>query len=209
MTGESRPGPTAMALQDAVAALQAGAVVAIPTDTVYGLAVDPSCPGSTETLFAVKGRPAGLDLPVLVGSRAQADALSAGGALPPTAARLAEIFWPGALTLVVPRRHGLDWALGDHADTIGLRCPDHEVARRLCTAVGPLATTSANPHGAPPYTEARAVARAFAGRVAVIVDGGRCARPPSTVVAVDAAGLRCLREGALSFADVVAAAAAG
>jgi len=194
-------------LAAAAAALRAGEVVAIPTDTVYGLAVDPSCPGATGALFAVKDRPAALDLPVLVATRAQADGLADAGALPAVAARLADAFWPGALTLVVPRRREVDWALGPHAQTIGLRCPDNDVARRLCEMVGPLATTSANPHGWPPFTDASDVARHFAGGVAVVVDGGRCARPPSTVVAVEGDDLRCLREGAVTFADVVAAGA--
>jgi len=197
----TNPGPGGF--EDAAAALRAGAVVAIPTDTVYGLAVDPTRPGATDALFALKARPASLDLPVLVGSVDQADALAGPGGLSPTARRLAQAFWPGALTVVVPRRSGLDWALGAGVGTIGLRLPDHRVARALCNGVGALATTSANLHGEAPCTDAASVARVFGSRV-VVVDGGRCAGATSTVVSVLDDTPRCLREGAVPWADVAA-----
>jgi L-threonylcarbamoyladenylate synthase len=189
-----------------VAALRVGDVVAIPTDTVYGLAVDPSLLGATDALFLLKDRPETLDLPVLVGTMEQAEALAGPSGLPTAARRLAQVFWPGPLTIVVPRRRGLDWALGVHGDTIGLRIPDHPVARALCDKVGALATTSANMHGEAPCTDAGAVERVFGSRLEV-VDGGRCAGAPSTVVAVIGDTLRCLRAGSVAWADVVAAAA--
>jgi L-threonylcarbamoyladenylate synthase len=191
-------------LDGALASLRSGAVVAIPTDTVYGLAVDPTVPGATDALFALKRRPDALDLPVLVGSFDQAEALAGPAGLPESARRLALRFWPGALTIVVPRRQGLDWALGADTHSIGLRLPDHDVARALCAGVGPLATTSANVHGAPPCTDADDVARAFGSRV-MIVDGGRCDGAPSTVVSVLGDSLRCVREGAVPWAAVAAA----
>ena len=193
----------ALDLAAAAAALEAGAVVAIPTDTVYGLAVDPTCAGATEALFALKSRPEGLDLPVLVGSIEQAEALAGPDGLPASARRLAHRFWPGALTIVMPRRRGLDWGLGAHAHSIGLRLPDHAVVRALCDEVGALATTSANRHGEPPCTDADAVTRAFDSRV-LVVDGGRCAGAPSTVVSVLGDDPQCLREGAVAWADVLA-----
>jgi L-threonylcarbamoyladenylate synthase len=191
-------------LAQAVDTLRAGGVVAIPTDTVYGLAVDPSVSGATDHLFALKARPQALDLPVLVGTIEQAEALAGPAGLPPVARRLAGAFWPGALTIVVSRRRGLDWVLGAHADTIGLRLPDHPVARALCVEVGALATTSANVHGEEPCTDADAVRRAF-GPAVVVVDDGLCAGPPSTVVDVGDRTPRCLREGAVPWADVIAA----
>ena len=191
-------------LQEAVAALAAGAVVAIPTDTVYGLAVDPSVGGATDALFALKSRPETLDLPVLVGTMEQADALAGPAGLPAPARQLAQRFWPGALTIVVPRRSGLDWVLGAHAGTIGLRLPDHTVARALCDAVGPLATTSANRHGRAPCTDADAVRREFGAGV-VVVDDGRCSGAPSTVVDMLEVPPRCLREGVVPRAQVIAA----
>ncbi len=178
-------------------------MVAIPTDTVYGLAVDPSCAGSTDALFALKSRPQTLDLPVLVGSIEQAERLAGPEGLSESARRLAHAFWPGALTIVVPRRRGLDWVLGVHADTIGLRMPDHASARALCSEVGALATTSANVHGEEPCADADAVRRAFGSRVAVL-DGGHCAGAPSTVVSILGDVPACIREGAVAWADVVA-----
>ncbi len=100
MKDNGAPGPS---LEGAAAALRSGAVVAIPTDTVYGLAVDPTRPGATEALFTLKDRPESLDLPVLVASIGQADALAGPAGLSDNARRLAQRFWPGALTIVVPR----------------------------------------------------------------------------------------------------------
>jgi tRNA threonylcarbamoyl adenosine modification protein (Sua5/YciO/YrdC/YwlC family) len=193
-------------IDDALAALRRGAVVAVPTDTVYGLAVDPTHPGATDALFSIKGRPAGSDLPVLVASIEDADRLAGPAGLGPTSRHLAEVFWPGALTIVVARRSGLGWALGEHVTTIGLRCPDHVLARRLCADIGPLATTSANLHGLPPCTDAAAVHAVFADRIAAIVDGGRCDGAPSTVVDVTGEVPRCLRVGAIAWTEVVGAA---
>ena len=205
MTDEPLGGGSAL---DVAAVLRAGAVVAIPTDTVYGLAVDPRHPGATDALFALKARPRSLDLPVLVASIDQAEELAGPGGLSRTARGLAERFWPGALTIVVPRRPGLDWALGGDSATIGLRLPDHAVARALCAEVGALATTSANLHGEAPCTDAAAVERAFGSKV-VVVDGGRCDGAPSTVVAVLGGEPRCLREGAVAWVEVLAAVAEG
>ncbi len=191
-----------VALDQAVAALRAGKVVAIPTDTVYGLAVDPGCGGATGLLFALKRRPPALELPVLVSGVAQAEALAGPAGLPPVAHRLAGRFWPGSLTIVVPRRSGLGWALGGDDGTIGVRCPAHAVARRLCERVGPLATTSANRHGEPPITTAAALAEEFGDQVTEIVDGGLCDATPSTVVDVSGDEVRCLRDGSVPWDQI-------
>jgi L-threonylcarbamoyladenylate synthase len=186
----------------AVAALVSGAVVAIPTDTVYGLAVDPRVPGATDALFAVKQRPPTLELPVLVAGIDDAEALAGPDGLSPVAARLAACFWPGALTIVVPRRAGVAWSLGGDGRTIGLRCPAHDTAIRLCQRVGALATTSANRHGSPSLTTAAAVADEFGDSVAVVVDGGVCDGPASTVVDVTGTVPRCVRHGAVAWHDI-------
>jgi tRNA threonylcarbamoyl adenosine modification protein (Sua5/YciO/YrdC/YwlC family) len=191
-------------LAAAAGALRAGAVVGIPTDTVYGLAADPSVPGATAALFALKGRPEHVELPVLVADVAQAEELAGPSGLGPAARLLAERFWPGALTVVVGRRPGVTWELGGTGGTIGLRCPASEPARSLCTEVGPLATTSANRHGEPPLVTAAELVAAF-GPELVVVDGGRCAGAPSTVVDVTGWPARCLRPGAVRFAEVEAA----
>jgi L-threonylcarbamoyladenylate synthase len=193
---------SAGALDDAVAALVAGRIVAVPTDTVYGLAVDPRPNAATGALFALKGRPSTLELPVLVADVDQAERLAGGGGLSPTARSLARRFWPGPLTIVVKRAAVLEWELGGDGRTIGLRCPAHPVALELCRTVGPLATTSANRHGEPPLTTAAAIADEFGDAVAIVVDGGRRDGPPSTVVDVTGGSVRCVREGAVAWAAV-------
>lgn len=192
----------------AVAALRAGEVVAVPTDTVYGFAVDPSVPDATARIFAMKRRPDHIDLPILIADPAEAEALAATGAWSPAAARLAKRFWPGPLTVIVARRPGIDWELGAAADTIGIRCPDHDLVRKLGRAVGPLAVTSANRHGHPPLEVAEMVRERFAGELAVVLDGGRCSGSPSTVVDLTSPELRCVRQGGIPWAQVVAAAEA-
>jgi L-threonylcarbamoyladenylate synthase len=176
--------------------------VAIPTDTVYGLAVDPRRPGATDSLFAVKNRPPAIDLPVLVAGIEEAEELAGPDGMPPAARRLAERFWPGPLTIVVARRAGIAWALGGDGRTIGLRCPAHATARYLCARVGALATTSANRHGAPPLTSTAALAGEFGDSVAVIVEGGVCDGAPSTVVDATGTVLRCVRVGAVPWRAV-------
>lgn len=197
------------ALEAAVRALEAGEVVAVPTDTVYGLAVLPGVPSATERLFAVKRRPRGVELPVLAADAAQAFALAA-DPVPDAARRLAAHYWPGALTIVVARRPGLEWDLGTGGATIGLRVPDHPVVVALCRRLGPLAVTSANRHGEPTPPTAAEVAAVLGDEVPVVIDGGRCDGAPSTVVAVEADGtVRVLREGRLPATEVEAVARGG
>jgi L-threonylcarbamoyladenylate synthase len=186
---------------EVVAALLAGQPVVVPTDTVYGIAVDPAHPGATDRLFAIKERPATVAVPVLAADVEQAFALAA--EVPDAAARLAERFWPGGVTLVVARRPGLDLDLGGEDDrSIGLRVPDHDLVRRLTARVGPLATTSANRHGRPTPETATGVVRELRGAVALVLDGGRCAGAPSTVVACDEDGVTVLREGRVPAAAI-------
>lgn len=205
MTADVLDATASSALRHAATALADGAVVAVPTDTVYGLAVDPAQPEAVARLFELKGRPADVPLPVLVAGPEQV-ALVAGG-LGPAAEALAARFWPGPLTLVVPRRPGFTVDLGGPPaarQTVGVRWPDHPVVVALCELLGPLAVTSANLHGAPPATTADEVASVFAGadQPRVILDGGRCAGTPSTVVECRGPASRCLREGALAWEDL-------
>jgi L-threonylcarbamoyladenylate synthase len=192
------------ALATARDALASGQVIGLPTDTVYGLGVAPLVPGATERVFEVKRRPAGVDLPVLVGDVGQAREWSA--AWPDEADRLAGAFWPGALTIVVARRPGLAAvALGEHAGTVGVRWPDHPVPVELCRQLGPLAATSANRHGQVPLTTAAEVREVFGEEVPVVIDGGTCAGTPSTVVECLGDGVRLLRRGRILWAEVLAA----
>ena len=197
--GDPVPEP---ALSAALEALAAGMPVGIPTDTVYGLAVDPVLPGATDRVFEAKRRPRDVALPVLVADVEQAMTLAT--AVPAVAAALMTRFWPGPLTLVLPRQPALAADLGDDDVTIGVRCPAHPVPLALCAKIGPLATTSANLHGEPTATTAEQVAAQFGDAVPVVLDAGPCTGSPSTVV--DCTGLdpRLLREGRIPWADVVA-----
>ena len=177
-------------------------MVAIPTDTVYGIAADPFSPGAVTRLFAAKHRPREVQVPVLVASVDQALALADGAS--EGAMGLMERFWPGGLTIVVARRPGLEADLGEDDRTIGIRCPDHTTARRLCAEVGPLATTSANVHGGETPPTAAEVAQLFGRDVALVLDGGRCEGAPSTVVDCAGSQPRLLRDGLVPWAEVLA-----
>jgi tRNA threonylcarbamoyl adenosine modification protein (Sua5/YciO/YrdC/YwlC family) len=193
------------AVRAAAEALADGSVVAVPTDTVYGLAVDPAQPEAVANLFALKGRPAEVPLPVLVAGVEQVAMVA--GRLESAAQHLADRYWPGPLTLVVPRRRGFAVDLGGPPaarHTVGVRRPAHPVIVALCELLGPLAVTSANLHGSPPATTAHEVAATFAGseEPRVVLDGGTCDGVPSTVVECRGPASRCLREGALAWADM-------
>ncbi len=192
--------PPDEAIRAAKEALLDGGVVAIPTDTVYGLAANAFLPGATDQLFKVKQRPRAVSLPVLVSGIDEA--VSLGAAVPGGAVALMDRFWPGPLTIVIPSRPGLSADLGDDEATIGVRCPDHPVAMALCWAVGPLATTSANLHGQPTLRTASEVAAALGSVVRVVLDGGRCDGDPSTVVDCTGQEPKLLREGRVPWADV-------
>jgi L-threonylcarbamoyladenylate synthase len=184
-----------------VAALGQGAVVVLPTDTVYGLVAVASDEAATARLFAVKQRSAGVPLAVLCASTAQALALAAPGE-PEAVAAVAERWWPGPLTLVLPRRPGVALHLGEPATTIGLRVPDHGLVRSVAERVGPLAATSANRHGDPVVTTAADARAVFHDEVALIVDGGELLERSSTVVDATTLPWRVLREGPVSAEDI-------
>jgi tRNA threonylcarbamoyl adenosine modification protein (Sua5/YciO/YrdC/YwlC family) len=186
----------------AVDALSGGDIIGMPTDTVYGLAADPFHTGAADRLFRLKGRPRHVELPVLVASEEQA--LSLCTAVPAEARRLMERYWPGPLTLVLPRRPDLDADLGEEDVTIGIRCPAHPVPLAICAEVGPIATTSANRHGEPAITTAEGVAKAFGPEIALVLDGGNCDQLPSSVVDCTGGAPKVLREGRVSVAEILA-----
>ena len=192
--------PPSDAITAARAALAAGGVIGIPTDTVYGLAADPSVAGGTDALFALKGRPSSVALPVLVSGVEQADLI---GDLSDGAHALARSLWPGGLTLVVGRRPGVDMDLGGAPDRIGLRCPAHPVPLELCRRSGPLAATSANRHGESDLASASEVAETFPGLL--VLDGGECRGVSSTVVDATGDAPRLIRAGAVAWEEVLAA----
>ena len=175
--------------------LRQGGVALIPTDTVYGVAVDPTVPGATQRLFDLKGRGRDVPIAVLVADAEQAWSVAA-RPVPPAALDLAERFWPGGLTIVVDRDP--DWTadIGDGVTTVGLRCPGSDLVRALCAEVGPLATSSANRHGRPTPTSASEAAAELDG-VDVVVDGGELSGMASTVVDCTVDPPIVLRQGAV------------
>lgn len=191
--------PPASAMDAAVKELEAGRIVGVPTDTAYGLVANVSYTGAADRLFKLKRRSRDHELPVIVADIEQAMSLAIG--VPPAAERLMEKFWPGALTLVLPRHPDFIADLGGDEDTIGVRCPDHIVPRLLCEEVGPLAITTANTDGAQPAMTAQEVAERF-NAVALILDAGRCDNNLATVVDVTGIVPKLLREGQIAWADI-------
>jgi tRNA threonylcarbamoyl adenosine modification protein (Sua5/YciO/YrdC/YwlC family) len=184
---------------EAVDALGRGQVVGVPTDTVYGLAIDPFNQDAVSQLFELKGRPQGKPVGLLVASRSQAEEVSE---ISGAAAALADEHWPGALTLVVTPRVVLsDWVGDTQRRTLGVRVPDHDVTRALLEAAGPLAVTSANLAGEPEVSDDEAAKALFGDRVAVYVKGTSPGGVASTVVDATGPGLTILRQGAIDLAD--------
>jgi L-threonylcarbamoyladenylate synthase len=182
----------------AVAVLRSGGIVALPTDTVYGIAVALETAGGIEALFGAKRRPPEKGVMLLLADAAQGPAI---GQWPRTAAALAEAFWPGGLTLIVPQRPDipLPAALTGGASTIGLRAPDHPAPRALAAAVGPLPTTSANVSGLPEARTAAEIVEQLGDAIELVLDGGPAhGGPASTVVDCTVVPPRVLREGAVA-----------
>lgn len=205
------PGPQivpadAAGVAAAAALLRDGQPVALPTETVYGLAARADSADAVAAIYAAKGRPAFNPLIVHVADLAQAETLAHADA---RARALAAAFWPGALTLVLPRRAEARIAPAVTAGlpTVALRCPAHPVMRAVLAHTGlPLAAPSANRSGAVSPTTAGHVAASLAGRIALVLDGGACAEGlESTIVALRADGTwHVLRPGPVT-ADALAA----
>jgi L-threonylcarbamoyladenylate synthase len=179
--------------------LRSGGVVALPTDTVYGIAVALETPGGIERLFHVKRRPPDRGIMLLLGAASQAASI---GGMGPAASALAAALWPGGLTVVVPQRpdHPLPTALTGGGSTIGLRVPDHAAPRALADAIGPLPTTSANRSGMPEARDATDLVAQLGDDIDLVLDGGPSAGgPASTVVDCTGEQSRILRLGAISL----------
>jgi tRNA threonylcarbamoyl adenosine modification protein (Sua5/YciO/YrdC/YwlC family) len=189
------------AIERAAAALAAGGVIVLPTDTVYGLAALPGDRAATDRLFELKGRSEQTPLAVLCGSRVQALDLVDPAAIPDLEAPTAR-WWPGPLTIVAPRRVGVHLYLGEPSSTIGLRVPDHDVVRQLAGLVGPIAATSANRHGHVTPATAVAAAGDLLGPVDLVVDGGVLGQGASTVVDATQQPWRVLREGPITALEL-------
>ncbi len=189
------------ALDAATYALKRSGVIVLPTDTVYGIGADAFDARAVALLLATKGRGRDMPPPVLVSSPAVLDALAAD--VPPAARALAEKFWPGPLTLIVPARPSLTWDLGETYGTVALRMPDDEIALKLLARTGPLAVSSANRSTLPPATSAKEAEEYFGYAVPVYLDGGpRTEVRPSTIVDTCQNPPRIVRAGDLSHAEL-------
>jgi L-threonylcarbamoyladenylate synthase len=191
----------AAATERATAALAAGGVVVLPTDTVYGLAALPGDRAATDRLFRLKDRSERTPLAVLCATPDQALALVDPGVVAELQQATAR-WWPGPLTVVAARRAGAALHLGEPVTTIGLRVPDHDLVRALAERVGPIAATSANRHGEPTAPTATEAAAGLLGPVDLVVDGGRLDGGASTVVDLTTSPWHVLREGPITAEDL-------
>ncbi len=191
-----------LSFAEAVAALRRGEVVAVPTDTVYGVAARLEDADAVAKLFSVKSRPSDVALPVLVQSSRDVVALDVEWSV--AAQRLADRFWPGALTIVVGAAPALAARVGA-TSSVGIRAPRHVELAALIDQCGPLAVTSANEHGHAPCVSADDVlAIAWGAPIAGALDGGVCDGAVSTVVEVSADGWWVRRRGAIALVDLEA-----
>ena len=186
----------------AVRMLRAGELVAVPTETVYGLAADASNPEAVSRVFAAKGRP--VDHPLIVHLGSGANLADWARRIPDQASRLAEAFWPGPLTMVLQRHRSVLDAVTGGQDTVALRMPSHAVTQGILERFGGgLAAPSANRFGRVSPTSARDVCDGLAGVVGLVVDGGPCAvGVESTIVAFEEDEVAILRPGGVSAEEI-------
>lgn len=196
----SVPSELLTGMRLARAAIGRGALVVIPTDTVYGIAADAFNPSAVQALLDAKGRTRSSPPPVLVPGVATLDALAETVSQP--VRDLVDAFWPGGLTIILPARSSLAWDLGETRGTVALRQPSDPIALELLTEVGPLAVSSANLTGEPAATTASLALESLGDSVDVYLDGGATETITSTIVDASTFGvdgaIRIVRHGAVS-----------
>jgi L-threonylcarbamoyladenylate synthase len=194
--------PDAAQIEEAVHLLNAGQLVAFPTETVYGLGADATSPAAVARVFAAKGRPRRHPLIVHLSGLAAAREWASG--MPNAAVRLVEAFWPGPLTLVLPKSEHVLAAVTGGQTTVALRAPAHPVARALLAAFGRgIAAPSANRYGRISPTRVEDVREELGERVALVLDGGECeVGLESTIVACLDGQVTLLRPGAISRSQI-------
>ena len=195
--------PQRDALQEAAKWIRNGGLVALPTDTLYGLAADPFCADAVARVFTVKGRPAERGLPLIAADIAQIAACL--GPLSAAGERLAAKFWPGPLTLLIPAAVALAGDVTAGTGRVGVRVPAHAIARAICRAAGPVTATSANRSGESATADPAEVERTLGESVDMLIDAGPTrGGAPSTIVDVTGPTPRLVRAGAVSWEDVQA-----
>ncbi len=195
------PADSPDALPPALEILQNGGLVAFPTDTVYGLGAIAFDGKAVESIYAAKERPVEKAIPVLLADPVDMNQIAA--EVPWMAKQLAAKFWPGALTILVPKRSDLPEAISANS-TVGVRIPDHPMARKLLMAAGPLATTSANLSGKPNPLQSAQVFDQLSGRIPLILDGGDTPGGyPSTVVDCSGSEPLIIRKGPISLEQIL------
>jgi len=194
------PAENPESISSALSLFRDGDIVAFPTDTVYGLGTDPFQASGIIKLFEAKGRDSNKAIAILIGSVEQAQLVT--DHMTDLAIRLCEVFWPGGLTVIVPRKNNLP-ELISNTDRIGIRMPNHPLALEMLKTFGPLATTSANLSGKPDAVTARDVYDQLNGRVPLILDGGKCrGGVPSTVIDCSGSEPIILREGPVTSEQI-------
>jgi L-threonylcarbamoyladenylate synthase len=195
---------SAGALDLAVEHLLRGDLVVLPTDTVYGIAAHAFMPAAVAQLYTVKGRPLHKPIPMLLPNPDAVHTVCAD--VPPVTWRLAERFWPGALSMVLPRAAAVPDEITAGGATVAVRVPDHSLVRALCESLGaPLAVSSANRHGQPSPVTPGGAWDAMGGRVALVLDGGTClGGQASTVLDLTVSPAVILRPGPVTVQALAA-----
>jgi tRNA threonylcarbamoyl adenosine modification protein (Sua5/YciO/YrdC/YwlC family) len=192
-------GSASGSLERARDALRGGSLIAFPTDTVYGIGALAFDAAAVERIYIAKRRPSEKAIPILIGTEEDMSLVAV--RVSETARRLRRRFWPGPLTLVVPKHPQVPDAVAE--STVGVRLPDHPVTRELLRLTGPMAVTSANVSGQPSAVTADEVLSQLAGHLELILDGGRTpGGVPSTVVDCTRPDLAVLRSGPISLEDL-------
>jgi L-threonylcarbamoyladenylate synthase len=194
--------PQRDALEEAARWIARGRVIAIPTDTLYGLAADPFQPDAVRRVFAIKERPPDQPVPLIAADAAQV--ASTLGPLNPTALALAARYWPGPLTLIVEAPFSIARDVTAGTGTVGVRVPRHEVARAIVRMCGrPVTATSANLSGQSATDDPEVVEQTLGARIELLIDTGKTAGgPPSTIVDTTTATPRLVRAGAIAWDEI-------
>ena len=195
------PEGLAAGVEAAARAVQAGQIVVLPTDTVYGIGCDAFDGAAVSAVLAAKGRGRDMPPPVLVPNARTVDGLAR--SVPDYVRHLIDRFWPGPLTLVLESQPSLTWDLGETNGTVALRMPDHEIALALLAQAGPMAVTSANSTGSPAAQTVGEAQVMLGASVAVYLDGGPSSGgPASTILDCTGGAPLTLREGVLTRLEV-------